>query len=58
VSKIAVTITACALVPADEYDERIAEIHSSLEHGLQDAEVDYVIAGVQRGIPAEVSDLL
>jgi hypothetical protein len=57
-AKIAVTITAYALVPADEYEFRIAEILSEFERGLQQAGADYVGPLQIAGIPPEVSDTL
>jgi hypothetical protein len=55
-SKAAVTITAYALVPADEYDLRIGEIVGDFERGLQQAEADYVGPRVTPGIPGDVGD--
>ena len=57
-SKIAVTITTYALIPADEFELRLGEILSELERGLQQAEADYVSPVVARGIPAHMSDAL
>lgn len=57
-SKIAVTVIAYALVPADDYDERLGDILSGFERGLQDSGADYVGPQVVSGIPAAMSDAL
>jgi hypothetical protein len=54
----AVTIVAYALVDVDDYDERLGEIISGLESGLQQAGASYVGPQVINGIPPEISDTL
>jgi len=57
-SKKAVTITVYALIPTDEYEERLSEIEGEIERGLQMADATYMSPIVTPGIPYEYSDQL
>lgn len=54
----AVTVTAYALIPADEYDLREGEIIDGLERALQGADAIYAGPHVIAGIPGDIADTL
>jgi hypothetical protein len=56
--KRAVTISVACLIPADDYDARLAEVIDGLERGLQQAGADYAAVQTRPGMAADQSDLV
>ena len=52
----AVTISTKCLIPLDDYEDRLADIVSALERGLQMAGASYTMPRVRDGISREASD--